>query len=271
MTRFFRMYLPFSFASLKSEFLTYRLNSLIWLGYEILSFAVIYFLWDAIYSSSDVSVINGLTFPFVIYYYLASKLVFYFSDIEFGQTIAQDVRKGTLAIHLIKPINYRTQLLFTGLGRSIGYVMFFGILPVIGMVVLNNTTDIGIKLDAIRVVVFFTTCVLSLSIAYCLKLFTGALRLVTVNGFGVFNFERAIFGLFSGTLIPIVFLPGTIKNIFEVLPFQYTVYAPTSVLIGLENDYLRIIGIQLMWFSVLYITSKWVWNRTMAKAVILGG
>lgn len=270
-SKYFRTYRPFMLGSFKSEFLAYRLNLMIWMFYEVLSFAVIFFLWQSVFASSTETTVNGLTFPLVVYYYLASKLVFYLSDIDFGHNISNDVKKGTIAMQLIKPISYRTQLLFIGLGRTLGYLIFFAILPIIGIFVINHVYEMNIQFDIVRIGVFVLSCFGAIYIAFCLKMMTGAIRLFTINGFGVFNLERAIFNLFSGTLVPIMMLPQTFQVIYQWLPFQYTVYSPSSILIGSENDYAKVLGIQGVWIVVLYLLSTFIWNRSIRKAVILGG
>ena len=117
--RLFKLYLPFSKAGVKIE-LAYKAQIVMWIFISFIEVFFVVFLYQAIYRNSPdgmASVINGFTFYDMILYMLTS---FFFSFVMgAGDTsfdIWTDIKEGTIANTLTKPVSYRLRHLFTYFG-----------------------------------------------------------------------------------------------------------------------------------------------------------
>ena len=113
------MYMPFLKASIKTE-LAYKAQIVMWIFIAFVETLFVIFLYSAIYRNSADglnSVINGFTFYDMVLYMITS---FFFSYIMGGgdtdYNIATDIREGTIAHTLTKPVSYRLRHLYANFG-----------------------------------------------------------------------------------------------------------------------------------------------------------
>ena len=138
-----KLYLPFSKAGIKIE-LAYKAQIVMWIVISFIQTFFVLFLYNAIYRNSPEginSVINGFTFYDMVLYMITS---FFFSFVmgagDTSYDIWTDIKEGTIANTLTKPVSYRLRHLFTYLGvlvfdyiiiiipfLSIIYCIFIGI------------------------------------------------------------------------------------------------------------------------------------------------
>ncbi len=58
-------------------------------------------------------------------------------------------------------------------------------------------------------------------------------------------------------------MPGPLRTVVEVLPFQATAFLPASIYVEESQgaDMWRALGIQLFWIVALWAASAWTWRR----------
>ena len=117
--RTLNLYLPFSKAGIKAE-LSYKAQIVMWIVISFVEVFFILFLYQAIYRNSANgmdSVINGFTFTEMVLYMITSFVYsFVMGAGETSYNIYTDIREGTIANTLTKPVSYRLRHLFTFLG-----------------------------------------------------------------------------------------------------------------------------------------------------------
>ncbi|MFU1825051.1 ABC-2 family transporter protein, partial [Enterococcus faecium] len=77
--------------------------------------SVTYFLWIAIYSSSQEGIMNGFTLKEMLTYVMITLLIGIVTSNDISQGISFEVRDGSISTNLIKPINYRLRIIFIGI------------------------------------------------------------------------------------------------------------------------------------------------------------
>ena len=106
--RILNLYLPFARAGIKVE-LAYKAQIVMWIFISLVQTLFVVFLYGAIYRNSPEgldSVINGFSFYDMILYMITS---FFFSFVmgsgDTSYDIATDIREGTIANTLTKPVS----------------------------------------------------------------------------------------------------------------------------------------------------------------------
>ena len=126
MKKFLRTYLPFMANEIKTQ-LAYRGSVFLWTFISMFGSFISYFLWMAIYGSSESGVIGNLTQNEMVIYifmvYITSSLV----SVSISTWIGYDVVEGRVAINLIKPIDYRTSLIAEAFGDSVYHMIIPGV------------------------------------------------------------------------------------------------------------------------------------------------
>ena len=120
----FRIYLPFAVNEIKRQ-MSYKGAFYLFILISTFGSFVAYFLWSAIYGSSSHAVLGGLSRSemtvYIFMVYVTSSIV----NISISDWVSEDVVKGTVAMQLIKPMDYRLSLI----SRATGVMAYQFVLP----------------------------------------------------------------------------------------------------------------------------------------------
>jgi len=114
-----KIYTPFTNSTIQAV-MTYKMNFIMGLLGSGLTAIITFYLWKAIFESSGGNNIRGFTFDEMIIYILISLITVRLTNNYVEYMVSEDVKSGSLAMNLIKPINYFLRLLFTAIGETIG-------------------------------------------------------------------------------------------------------------------------------------------------------
>lgn len=292
MIRFFKKYYPFAKAGFLN-FLAYKFVVFCWLIVSILSTIVTFFVWTAVFKSyaessgmliNDV-ILNGFHYKEMISY---SVIIFIASfctmNDETMDRMSDEIKDGSIAMQLIKPISYRIRFIFASIGNLVSINLIMGIpLVAIGyttLMLLGFIEYVSVLDIVIRVLCFFlaelVACLLIDGFNYIFGLFT----FYTMASFGLFNVKNVIQNFLAGTLIPISFFAnsniGWIRGfgrIFEFSPFVFMAQFPTYILIN-RISYIEIaqsFGIALIWIFAFELIGGLLYHHAIKNVVIQGG
>lgn len=272
MKKFLRTYLPFAKNCIKRA-LAYDISVYLWIFCTMFGTFISYFLWMAVYRSADSSTIAGLSQNEMIIYIFMTYIVSSLVMIDISEEINEDVVKGNVAMNLIKPIEYRTSLIFTALGdvafRFFAPNVFIWIgveiyrVAVLGMQVTGITTILLFVLSAIMsflIYVFFEFCF-------------GMIAFYTTYIFGLQIAKAAILSFLTGQLIPLSFFPEAFQRVFDFLPFSSMVYTPVMIYLNKysANELVFVLVRQFVWVIILYVLGSFIWKKVTKRLVVLGG
>lgn len=264
----FRIYLPFTLTQIKAR-MSYRIAFYTFLLSEAFSVLVIYYLWKAIYSSSPNTVLGGFTFSEMVTYVIISFFTANAIDSVGTNSIAYEITDGSIAISLIKPINYK----FKVLSEAIGNLLF-------STVIVNFPFWLLISLFRAEPIPSITTLLLYV-LSTCLSFFImflfgfcfAMLAFYTTYFFGLNIAKDVIIRFLSGSLIPLAFFPSPIQNMFRFLPFASMNYTPVMVYLGKLSGNAAFTAMlqQVIWVILLYFLSEVLWKKAIKRLTILGG
>ena len=272
------MYLPFSKAGIKIE-LAYKAQLVMWIFISLVQTIFVVFLYAAIYRNSPDgmnSVINGFTFYDMILYMITS---FFFSFVmgsgDTSYDIATDIREGTIANTLTKPVSYRLRHLFTYLGVLIlDYAVV--ILPfltiVYGIFIGCGFLKVSIGTFVINVLLFFVFSVLAGFVNNAISYFIGLMVFYTDHLFGLNMARSAIQGFFGGQMVPLSYM-GSLGVAFSFTPFAFMNSIPVLTIMG-KIDHMQCliyILIAIAWILVIEIANKLIFSHALKKLTVQGG
>lgn len=265
-----KTYFPFATNTFQ-RLISYKANVLIFIIGEFLMLAVTYYLWDAIYRSSQDSSINGFTFNEMIIYLFISFLTSLIITVDISHDISSEVRDGSIAINLIRPISYETRMLFQGLGTIFYYFIFI----FIGAFLVTTTIFYNFfgYISIINILLYFVSIILGILLNFYFNYIFGLLSFKITNMWGLSQITGAIIQLLSGIMIPIAFFPLWTQPVFKFFPFSSMIYTPTMIYLGkLTNpEILKALILQITWIIILVIISKIMWKKLIKTLTILGG
>ena len=226
-----RIYLPFAVNELKTQ-MAYRGAFYLFIFISTFGSFVSYFLWSAIYGSSPNAVLGGLTRDemtvYIFMVYVTSSIV----TISISEWVSDDVVKGTVAMQLIKPIDYRLSLIARALGQMLYRFLVPSVFIWVGLE-LYKYFVLGLGFTGIgNIGLYLLSCVMSFLIYVLFDFCVGMIAFFTSYVFGLYLVKDALLSFLTGQLIPLSFFPGAIQKIFEFLPFSSMIYTPVMIYLG---------------------------------------
>lgn len=272
MRKWIRTYLPFVANEVKTQ-LAYRGAFYLWAFISLFSSFISYFLWMAIYGSSETGVIGNLTQNEMIVYifmvYITSSLV----SISISTWVGYDVVEGRVAMNLIKPIDYRASLIAQALGDMLYHLFVPSIFIWIG-IEMYKVFVLDMPLVSLPTLILYVCSVLMSFLLYVLFDFCfGMVAFFTTYIFGLRMAKTALLSFLTGQLIPISLFPEAAQRIFECLPFSSMIYTPVMIYLGKYSgeELTFALGRQFVWIVILYWLGSLIWEKVTRRLVVLGG
>ncbi|MEL7059182.1 MAG: ABC-2 family transporter protein [Acidobacteriota bacterium] len=224
--------------------------------------AIAYFLWQAIFSTTDATQIGGFGFRGMIAYYLIVILV---SKLVFGRlrdlTISQEIYEGTLNKYLMYPSPYGTFKYAEHLGNALPAIIQAAVLGFLAWWVLPLPEELGITVaSALRAV---ASLLMANLLLFLLRFPVQALAFWVDNVWSLNVMLRFVLEFFGGLLLPLSLFPGPLRELLDWTPMPYLFYQPTMVLLG-EVDTLawaRGLAIAGLWVLITALVSREIWRR----------
>jgi len=224
-------------------------------------------LWEARPDLGGYGVAQALTFAWIAQALLAPTGMFGGFIID---DLSERVRTGAAAIDLHRPVSLLGLRLAEDLGRAAYHLLARGLPPTIVGALLFDlawpdriTTWVAALLSiALAVVVGFGLRFLLGLLAYwIIDLYGPAWVLVVMQLF------------FSGMMLPLVVFPDWLRRIADVLPFRCLIQIPIDVFLSDDTGtaVLPLLGVQLLWISVLLGAGSALTRFAVRKVVIQGG
>ena len=264
--------MPFTLNEIKSN-LAYKGSFYLFVLCSCFGAFISYYLWMAIYGSSESGVLGGLTRNEMILYVFMTYVTGNMVNVGDVGYIEHDIRDGAVAMNLIKPIDYRLSLISRALGVVVYRFMAPSIFVWIGLEIYKVTV-LGMSVVSIKnILLYLLSTFFSVLIYQLFDFCFGLMAFVTTYMFGLKMAKDALIGFLTGQLIPIGFFPEVFQRIFDFLPFSSMVYTPVMVYLGkysgeaLATVLLR----QVVWVILLYALGTFLWKRITKRLIVLGG
>lgn len=267
-----RIYLPFASNELKRQ-LAYKGAFYLFILVNLFGAFISYYLWMAIYGSSGQPTLGGLTRQEMVVYVFMVYVTASIVTSSISNIVSDDVVKGTVAMNLIKPIDYRISLIAMASGNMVYRFLVPSVFIWIGLEVYKVKV-LGLPpVTVLGVLLYLLSCIMSFLIYVLFDFCFGMIAFFTTYIFGMRMAKEALLSFLTGQLIPISFFPAAIQRVFDFLPFSSMVYTPVMIYLGkytgstLAYMMLR----QAAWVVLLYVLGSLIWRKVTKRLVVLGG
>ena len=273
-----KLYLPFSKAGIKIE-LAYKAQIVMWIFISFIQTFFVLFLYNAIYRNSlegMESIINGFTFYDMVLYMITS---FFFSFImgsgDTSYDIWTDIKEGTIANTLTKPVSYRLRHLFTYFGVLVfDYIVI--IIPFLG-VVYSIFLFLGLlQIEAwkfvLNILFFVIFSIIAGFMNNAISYFVGMLVFYTDHLFGLNMARNALQGFLGGQMVPLAYM-GTLGIIFSYTPFAFMNSVPVLTIMNKLDiiEIIKYLAIAIVWLIVIEIVNHSIFRHALRKITVQGG
>lgn len=267
-----KIYLPFTKCSLQ-KFIAYKANVYMFILGNIVATFVVYYLWKAVFDNSSEGVMYGFKASEMALYVFISRITAGLIENDAIYLVGGEVKDGSIAMSLIKPINFKGRVLFQCFGETAAFGIFAAIPLWIILIVVRYFTVGELPPSIFTFTLYLVSCILAYLVLFFFNYCIGLLAFTFTNLWGISQIQAAVVEFCSGALIPLVFFPQWFQNVLKFVPFSAMNYTPTMIYLGkLKGHHLvNSLLVQVVWIILLALLSKWMWNKSMKRLTILGG
>jgi ABC-2 type transport system permease protein len=248
------------------ERLAYRLDFIVGVVNPFIQLAVLWFIWAAIYRSSPEPIIGGFTFTMMMTYTAIAVIMRSFMNPNTEYWVEEDVKTGSIAAALIKPLSYPLLCFSRDSGDVLGWLITKLPIVVFAFIFLGIAGPVSW--------LFFPSLVLGYVISYTMVFITAMWAFWTTGYIWGLRLSRTIISeIASGAIVPLALFPLWSQNLLNFLPFQAVFSIPLLIYTGSATGTAIWSGIfvQLMWAIALSAIAYLIWRTSIKRVVIQGG
>ena len=213
------------------ESLQFRLGTFVTLFANLIYLVLVYYLWKAIYASSGVDVVNGMTFTDTMIYLILATSLFNFLEMFVVWDMSRSIQSGKIILDLLKPMKFRKYTFWSYSGSHVvSFIMTFLPTFVVVMIITHGAIHMGINL-----LWFIISTVFALIVNFNIEMLVATLCLYTESTWGINIVKETIVLLLSGASIPLAFFPEKLREVVQYLPFRAVYDIPLTILLQKNN------------------------------------
>jgi len=222
-------------------------------------------LWRAIYQEGSV---HGYSYTQIVWYLIMTELIGFASGGDIFRTMNEEVKSGSIAYQLGRPIHYVTYQYANSIGQSLLNLGSFGVLAVVLGFLFAGPLN-TFRIDALLPLII--SVFLGITLHFFFSMFIGLSSFYVEDNYAIFLiYQKATFML--GLFLPVEFLPEWLQPIAKSLPFSYMQWAPAKILVDYSLDIaLQLIPRQLMWTVAVVILSLLSYSLGTRRLQVNGG
>lgn len=222
-----------------------------------------FIIWGAVFGEHKE--VAGFNFNTMLSYYIISSFL---SQLEMSEGVSGEIsgriRNGSFSKYMVIPVKIEGYFLAQTFGAAALHMIFNLIAAIVWVFIFH-----------IR---FTVTNDPFLILSAALMVILGLVFMVQLNFFiGILAFKFQDIGLFlmikgnivvfvTGTMIPLILLPGVIQSVMRLFPFYYVTYLPSMLFIG-RNAGEILIGLLTLslWMLAFVFINKISYGRLRRK------
>lgn len=251
-----------------NEFFTYRLNFVMWRIRLIFQLLTLYYLWFSVLPNNQE--ILGYDLAKILTYVLLTHIMGSFIFSTRTSEIGENINNGDLTIFLLRPINYFGYWFSRDLGDKAMNSIFSLVEFIILLFLLRP--PIFIQENILFLFLSIFAIMLAIIMYYFVNVLLGFVAFWSQETWAPRFIFFVLITFLAGAMFPLDILPKFIFTIINLLPFTYLLYFPIKVYLGqlpIEQILSGFI-ISLIWIIVMYLITKFVWDKGLKVYTAFG-
>jgi ABC-2 type transport system permease protein len=235
-----------------SEAVAYRTEFLIWMLTTTLPL-VMMALWLAVARDGP---IGGFTGPDFVAYYLAAFVVRQLTGCWIAWEMNREIREGSFSMRLLRPIH--PMIAYSAENLAALPLRLLVSLPV-ALIALFVVGHDRVTHDPRLWLCFLVSVAGAWLLTFFIMAVIGCLAFFIESTYVLIEVWFAVFGVFSGYLVPIALLPHWVRPVTEFLPFKGMLGLPVEIILGMQTLGGAARGLLIEWSYVLVFGAAALW------------
>lgn len=236
-------------------------------GYFIMLF-ILFNLWQYLYSDPS-ELINGYSMHQMTWYVVVTEILWMsFGGRKLCNKICNDVRGGNITYNINKPYSYIGYSLCTHIGDIGVKLLIYIILGMLtGLLFLGSFP--ALSLASVLIVILTSAFALVIQTLFIMAIGLFSFYIEDANPF---YWIYSKFILVLGTIFPIEYFPGILKNILMFSPVYVVSYGPAKLFVDFSwSTAFSIIFAQIIYLIIAYLLCLIIYKKGVKKINVNGG
>jgi ABC-2 type transport system permease protein len=249
-----------------ADIFAYRAELVVWL-LTVNMPLVMMALWTAVAATGPVGRFGQREF---VAYYLGMLLVRILTGSWLVWELTMEIRQGTLAPRLLRPIHP----LWAHSAMQLAAVPFRVVLvsPLVFILYWVAGERLPVH-EPLRLAIVVVSMAGAWLLLFLIMAIIGTLAAYVESALSIFDVWLGAQAVLSGYLVPLELLPPWVSHAARYLPFRYILGFPVETLIGLEStsSALRELGVQWLFVAVSLVATLALWRAALKRFAAFGG
>ncbi len=229
-------------------------------------------LFKGIYDYTGAETIKGYTLTQMIWYFGSVPFVWVFIWTMTAYRVSNRIIRGDLTIDFLRPMS----LFHFEFAHHLGQRLTAMGLEFVPPLLIYSAIYYPDFMTAASLGKFCITAAFACILMFLMSFLIGMAAFGLKNIRALEDLKGVLLGVFGGALIPIDFLPDTVRNIADALPFKYIFYEPLQFFLNNPakagwEPLMKTVMMQLLWIFVLYILIRALWSIAAKRFCAVGG
>ncbi len=248
------------------EAIAYRAEFIVWMLSMTMPLVMLA-LMTAVAREAPIGRFDSPTF---VAYYLVTLVVRQMTGAWVMWEIVMEIREGTLALRLLRPIHPLAAHSAESLAAIPLRAAFSAPITVIALVVAGSQ---HVSHDPVVIAAFCLSVTGAWVLNFAVSAIVGTLALYLESSIAIWEIWLGGFMLFSGYLVPLELFPHWVERIARLLPFAYLQAVPVEMLTGLRSRSDALHGLLWQWaYAALALVGMMAfWRRATKRFQAFGG
>jgi ABC-2 type transport system permease protein len=249
-----------------ADAVAYRAEMLVWVLATTMPLVMLA-LWSAVAGDAPIGRYGQ---PEFVSYFLATFIVRQITGSWAFYEIAFEVRNGTLAMRLLRPVH--PLFAYAAEGMAAMPMRFAVSLPVaiVALAVLGRAASTH---DPVLWTLWAVSVAGGWMITMLVNLILGCMSFFVESSMKLMDAWLVFYFVLSGYLIPIDLFPAWLQEIVDLLPFRYQIGLPVELMTGAHDhrQALILLAGQWAWVAVGLAATAALWRRGLRQFAAYGG
>ncbi|MBI3385207.1 ABC-2 family transporter protein [Candidatus Gottesmanbacteria bacterium] len=247
------------FSNTWQEYMTYRLNFVMWRVRVVLRLLIIYFLWQAVFGVRQE--LFGYSREQMLTYVLFTPLITSIITGSRSMDIGNEINQGDLSNYLLRPTSYFRYWWTKDLADK-ALNIIFSIFELI-ILFLVFRPPIFWQPDLFRWLLFLLAIAISTFLYFYLNVILAFVAFWTPDYWGPRFLIFMVQEFLTGGIFPLDILPKNIFNVILLTPFPYLTFFPLAIYLGKSEGIYQWGGLLIssIWAIIFFRVMILIWRK----------
>jgi ABC-2 type transport system permease protein len=218
-------------------------------------------------------IIDGFSINQMITYVWLGQAFLVIRFLDLPKNCAKEIENGNICYKFVRPINLYNQWYAEHIGYKLSSTLLRCMPLILVAFIMPSSIRMMLPVSFLAFILFLISLIIGALLTSAISMIIVYLTFKTLSSKGTVNICNTVCGILGGLYIPLVFMPQSVQNVLNYLPFRFVLDLPARIYIGNIQPVqaLVFIGIAIAWLIVLVVIGKILITKAGKNVIIQGG